>query len=154
MRTDIGMWEEALRNSGYTVYRDGVVPPSEPVDLAEYPAVVGDFGGDSNDGNVEDDEDEAENKTGDQVGDEVGDEAEDEADDYADANDMGYVRPAGDRYDIGENIALVTAAFRAAGNPRYQDVRLKQVRTAWALDPTLREIARKRTAPSLSLPSE
>jgi hypothetical protein len=116
--------EEALRNSGYIVYRDGLRPPSKPVDLDDYPAVVGDFGGD----------------------------AEDAAEDHADDNDMGYTRPTGDRNDIRENTVLVTAAFDAAGDPRFQDVRLKVVRTAWAHDPTLREIARRRSAQSLPLP--
>ena len=143
MRKEIETWEEALTNSGYTVYRDGVRPPTEPVDLDEYPAVVGDFGGHADDGNVGGDEDKAE--------DEAEGETKDEAEDYADANDMGYVRFVGDRYNIGENVELVTAAFRAAGDPRYQDVRLKPVRTAWALDPTLREIARRRSGPSLPL---
>jgi hypothetical protein len=138
MSENIGAWEEALKNNGYTVSPYGAIKsPSEPVDLDDYPAVVDDFVGE---GNVEDDEDEAEL------------EVEDEVEDYADANDMGYVRPTVDRKDIYENTALVTAAYHLAGGPRYQDVRLKAAKSVWAPDPTLREIARRRSAPSLALP--
>jgi hypothetical protein len=137
MGENIGAWEEVLKNGGYTVYPHGAVkPPSEPVDLDDYPAVVGDFGGDANDGNIEG------------HGDEAGVEDEDDVEDYADADDVGYVRPPADRIDIRENTPLVTAAFYAAGGPQFQDVRLKPAKTVWAPAPTLREIARRRGTPS------
>jgi hypothetical protein len=43
-----------------------------------------------------------------------------------------------------ENTELVAAAFRAAGNPKYQDVRLKGASPANYRVPTYREIAQQR----------
>jgi hypothetical protein len=111
---NIGEFEETLRNIGFIVYREGARPPSEPVDFDDYSAVANDYGSDANNGEVEDDEDEAEDIAG------------DETEDYADATDMGCVYRSLDRDDIREDTGLVTAAFRAAGDPSFQDVRLKQ----------------------------
>jgi hypothetical protein len=47
----------------------------------------------------------------------------------------------GDRW---ENIERVAAAFRAAGNPKYQDVRLKSAKTSHGSGPACREIALER----------
>jgi hypothetical protein len=51
-----------------------------------------------------------------------------------------YGAPSRDK----ENTELVAAAFRAAGNPRYQDVRFKPAKTGHWVNPTPREISLKR----------
>jgi hypothetical protein len=49
-----------------------------------------------------------------------------------------------DRRGPWENTELVAAAFQAAGNPTYQDVRLKSAETSHCPGPTHREIAVER----------
>jgi hypothetical protein len=49
-----------------------------------------------------------------------------------------------DRRGPWENMELVAAAFQAAGNPTYQDVRLKSPQTSHCPGPTHREIAVER----------
>jgi hypothetical protein len=49
-----------------------------------------------------------------------------------------------DRRGPWENMELVAAAFQAAGNPTYQDVRLKSAKTSHCPGPTHREIAVER----------
>jgi hypothetical protein len=49
-----------------------------------------------------------------------------------------------DRPGRWENTELVAAAFQAAGNPTYQDVRLKSPQTSHCPGPTHREIAVER----------
>jgi len=61
--------------------------------------------------------------------------ADPEDDDESIFSDLG--KP-GDRL---ENTELVAAAFRAAGSPRYQDVKLKAAGRGHRRDPTYREIA-------------
>jgi len=55
----------------------------------------------------------------------------------------GYVRISGARGDDWENTAQVNKVFEAAGNLRFQDVKLKTVRALRSSDPTYREIALK-----------
>jgi hypothetical protein len=43
-----------------------------------------------------------------------------------------------------ENTELVAAAFQAAGNPRFQDVRFKPAKTSHSANPTPREISLRR----------
>jgi hypothetical protein len=68
------------------------------------------------------------------------------ADDHDDSVDDGssgterHRRPG----DPLENTELVSAVFRAAGNPTYQDVRLKSAKTDHCSGPTHREIAVQR----------
>ena len=49
-----------------------------------------------------------------------------------------------DNHDRWENTELVAAAFRAAGNPKFEDVRLKSARTSDRPAPTHRELALQR----------
>jgi hypothetical protein len=66
--------------------------------------------------------------------------ADPEDDDEGDGVFADFGRP-GDRL---ENAELVAAAFRAAGNPKYLDVRLKTARGGNCPLPTYREIAVQR----------
>jgi hypothetical protein len=65
--------------------------------------------------------------------------------------DAEVVSEFGQPGDRLENTELVAAAFRAAGNPRYEDVKLKAQRSSNCLVPSYREIALQR-AKRVNLP--
>src|SRR5258708_101118 len=67
----------------------------------------------------------------------LADDHDDGMDDDGPSGTEHYGRP-GDRL---ENTELVAAVFRAAGNPTYQDVRLKSAKTNHSPGPTHREVA-------------
>jgi hypothetical protein len=66
------------------------------------------------------------------------------ADPEEDDEDTGAFADLGKPGDRLENTELVAAAFRAAGNPKYQDVTFKSARVAHRPVPTYREIALER----------
>lgn len=72
----------------------------------------------------------------DDLGDSDGD-GDDGADDDCPSDPEDYGEPGRHR----ENTELVAAAFRAAGNPKYQDVRLKLAKTSNCPNLTHREFA-------------
>ena len=55
----------------------------------------------------------------------------------------GNARIPGSRDDLLEDTARVSRIFEAAGNPRFQDMKLKTVRVLRSPDPTFRELALK-----------
>jgi hypothetical protein len=70
---------------------------------------------------------------------------DDEGDDDGVGDDVARVTvDQRDRPGQWENTELVAAAFRAAGNPKFEDVRLRSAKTSYRPAPTHREIALRR----------
>jgi len=139
MSTDFDSWFSSLRNAAYTTFRGPVPAPELAVDSSDFTANhPSSVDGHSSDVDV------------DLLEVEVLDDDDDDDDDGdigGDGQDTRRVRAAIGRCpsDIRENMALVDEAFRAAGNPKFTDVRLKTTATTvHASAPTLREIALKR----------